>query len=302
MLGLLLLAGIASSQTKTELIKTLHAKAEEAIGIMKIVNGKRFIVDGAAVEYNGDLMRIAFEVDKEKYYYDFNPAAISQVAEGIIDDKSSIGVIVITLTDQLGKYTEYDKKSLKDERYQKKVYFNFLKKDKDNFYIIKTAFDKLAEICRKENELREFKKQVDFFITKDEIWTSEKKESVNYKLTSQYVLGCHLYLFYSVNRVTLKGDISGNYLTIVPLSNIQELLLMKKNTRPESLFMEADRNGFLTYEIKGSNAYFTPTNYVEKLPLFIKNSNRADTDKFIEVFNRALSECRGSKLRLKTID
>lgn len=296
------LATFVSAQSKTELIKTLHAKAEEAVGIMKIVNGKRFIVDGAGVEYDGNLLKIIFEVDKERYYYEFNPAAISQVVDGTIDDKSSIGVITITLNDQLARYTEFEKKSQRKELYQKKVYFNYLKKDRDNYFIIKTALDKLAELCRKENEQRPIKGQMDFFTTKEEIWTSEKKESVNYKLTNQYILGCHLYLFYSITRVTLKGDINGNYLTVVPLSDIQELLLMKKNTRPESLFVEANRNGFLTYEITGNNASYTPTNYVEKIPLFVKNSNKTDTDKFIETLNRALSECRGDRVRLKTID
>lgn len=300
--AILFFAVTSRSQSKAELVRTLNQKAEEAIGIMKIVNSKRFIVDGASVEYNGDLLSILFEVDKERYFYEFNPAAISQIVDGTIDDKSSIGVLVITLNDQVGKYTEYQKKSLKSEVYQKKVYFNYLKKDRDNFFIVKNAFEKLADICKKEADQRPLKGQLDFFATKDEIWTSEKKESVNYKLTNQYVLGCHLYLFYSVNRVTLKGDISGSYLTVIPLSNISDLLLMKKNTRPESLFLEADKNGFLTYESKGGTANYTPTDYVEKIPLFIKNSNRTDTEKLIEVLNKSLSECKGSRLRLKVID
>ena len=98
------------------------------------------------------------------------------------------------------------------------------------------------------------------------------------------------------------SNISGSYLTVIPLSNISDLLLMKKNTRPESLFLEADKNGFLTYESKGGTANYTPTDYVEKVPLFVKNSNRADTEKFIEVLNKALAECRGSRVRRKIVD
>ncbi|MBK7559065.1 MAG: hypothetical protein IPI54_12800 [Chitinophagaceae bacterium] len=86
------------------------------------------------------------------------------------------------------------------------------------------------------------------------------------------------------------------YLTIIPLSEIDDVRLDKSKSKPNCIMLESGKRGFETFELK--NKIYVPTAAVKELPLFIDVTYDSRRDDVMELLKTQVKECGGGKIKL----
>ncbi len=280
----------------------LNEKAKEIIGQIKIVNSNRFVVDDAYFTMKNDEVTIFFKSGKDEYYYYFSPQHIDEVEDGNVNASSPIGIIKIVLEDELGRREADLKKSTATPYYNDIVYFNYLKKDPKNFGHIQKLLLKLKELTTEVPTKNSVQHLLDDHISESDMWTSAKSVSYTYEGLLQYYSGCSLKLFYEMEKVTLSSTVKELFLAVIPMENIDVLLLDKKNARPASYWLLSAKTGFAVYKFDTKEKNYTYYGEQEKVPLFVEDSKGVDHNHFVNIIETAIKNCGGGKLKVRIND
>lgn len=289
------------SLNKRVAISSLNAKAKEAVGNIRVFNsGTKVTVDDAS--FTATEMGVKIEVSvvnasgtKTIFTSEFNPANITYIKEYELPDKSPVGQMQISLEYKIAYKTTYYKKDGLSRSYEDEVVFNFLKVDEDNFLEIQSALFKLRDLyIEEENEpLKPLSKVMS---RTQDFWISSGGASNTYELSKVSVTGCTMRLTYYLQSVSTTGDKKQMYLTVIPLSEIDDVRLDKSKSKPNCIMLESGKRGFETFELK--NKIYVPTAAVKELPLFIDVTYDSRRDDVMELLKTQVKECGGGKIKL----
>lgn len=292
----------AHAQSKEQCLSMLNQKAKEIVGQIKIVNSSRFVVDDAYFTMKNNEVTIFFKSGKDEYYYYFSPQDIDEIEDGNANASSPVGTIKIILEEDLGRREADLKKSSVAPYYNDIVYFNYLKKDPKNFGQIQKLLLKLQELTTEEPTKTSMAHLLDEHITESEIWTSAKSVSYTYEPLSEYYSGCSLKFFYKMEKVTLSTTVDDLFLAVIPMDNIDELMLDKKAARPASYWLKSGKSGFQIYKFDTKEKNYVYYGEQEKVPLFVEDSKGVDHDHFVNIIETAMKNCGGGKLKVRVND
>lgn len=230
-----------------------------------------------------------------KWTYEFNPAEINYIYNTEMPDESPVGQIRITLSNKIGYKSSYYKPEGLVETYDEDVYLSYLKVDKDNFLQIQSALFKLKEMYIDEaNE--PLKPLANAMSRSKDFWISAEGASNTYELNKVYITGCTMRLIYYLESIGTSGDKKQTYLTIIPLSEIDDVRLDKNKSRPHCIMLESGKKGFETFELKDKK--YVSTKAVKELPLFIDVTYDWRRDEIMEILKTQVKECGGGKIKL----
>lgn len=280
----------------------LNQKAKEIIGQIKITSSSRFVVDDANFTMKNDEVTIFFKSGKDEYYYYFSPQDIDEVEDGNAMTGSPVGTIRINLDSDLGRREADIKKSTVRPYYNDIVYFNYLKKDPKNFGQIQKLLLKLKELTTELPSKTSVQHLLDDHLYLEDIWTSAKSVSYTYNLDDVYYSGCSLKLFYTMEKVSLSTTVSDDFLAVIPMDNIDELILDTKAARPASYWLTSGKSGFQIYKYNKKEEQFDYYGEQEKVPLFVEDSKGKDHQHYINIIETAMKNCDGGKLKVRIND
>lgn len=289
------------SLAKRVAISSLNAKAKETVGnIRAFETGTKVTIEDAS--FTATEIGVKIEVvlvtptnSKTTFTSEFNPADITYITETDMPEKSPVGQMQISLDSKIGYKTSYHKKNGLSQSYEDAMTFNFLKVDKGNFLEIQSALFKLKELyIDEDNEplrplARAMSKSKDF-------WISSEGASNTYELSRVYVTGCTMRLIYYLQSIGTTNEVKQMYITIIPLSEIDDIRLDKSKSRPNCIMLEAGKKGFETYEFK--NKKYVPTRTVKEIPLFVDVTYDWRRDEVMEILKTQVKECGGGKIKL----
>jgi len=289
------------SLNKRVAISSLNAKAKETVGNIRVYsNGSKVTVDDAS--FTATEMGVKIDVvvvnasgSKTTFTSEFNPANITYIKDHELPDKSPVGQMLISLDYKIGYNTAYHKKSGLSRSYEDEVVFNFLQVDEDNFLEIQTALFKLRDLYTEE-ENEPLKPLSKVMSRTQDFWISSAGTSNTYELSKVLVTGCTMRLTYYLQSVSTSGDKKQMYLTIIPLSEIDDVRLDKSKSKPNCIMLEAGKKGFETFELK--NKIYVPSAAVQELPLFIDVTYDSRRDDVMELLKTQVKECGGGKIKL----
>lgn len=287
------------NMNKQQLVQFINQKAKEAEGMLKIYeSGSQNLVEESSFELVGDqvLYKLSMggkNVIPTKYTFTFDPSHIGYIFDNAKMPKTSpIGVLNVQLNAELCLYTAEPKKKPLSEHFQNTIHFNYLKVDPENFKQIQKAFYRLKDLMKSENDglavsISQMSKYKDF-------WIATPGASATYKLQKVYSTGCNLYLFTREELVAGSGKTTGEYLTILPLSEIKSASLDEARSRPNTPVLQAGKKGFRRYY--ASNSTYKEVKAATSLPLFIEVPNAAKLKLVIDSLATQVKAC-GGKLK-----
>ncbi len=288
------------SPAKRAAISSLNEKAKEAIGNIRLwSSGKKAIIEDASIIPSEMGVKITVIVantgsSKTTFTSEFDPAYISEISNLDLAGESPVGQMSIILQNEISLSTVYFKKDI-DKSYSNEIVFNYLQVEKKNFKEIQSAFYKLKEIyINEDNEpLRPLAKSMN---KTNDFWISSEGTSNTFRLISVFVKGCKMHFEYNIKTISTSGKKEGTYLTIVPLSDIDDVLLDKNKSKPNCIMLQAGKKGFETYSY--SKGEYVPTTAVGQLPLFIDVTYDWRRDEIMEMLKTQVKECGGGKIKL----
>ena len=289
------------SPAKKALISTLNTKAKEANGNIRFLDkAKKLTISDAsfsATEMGVKIVVALATPGKSSTIWtsEFDPAEIRYIYNVDMPDESPVGQIKINLSYKIGYRTGYIKTEGLEETYEEDVYLNYLKVDEGNFLEIQSALFKLKELYIEEaNEplkplSRAMNKLKDF-------WISADGASNTYELSKAYVTGCTIRLIYYLQSISTSGDKKQMYLTVIPLSEIDDVRLDKNKSRPNCIMLQSGKKGFATFELK--DKVYVSTKAVKEMPLFIDVTYDSRRDEILEMLKTQVKQCGGGKIKL----
>ncbi|HMK02928.1 MAG TPA: hypothetical protein VK489_02000 [Ferruginibacter sp.] len=282
-------------------ISSLNAKAKEAMGNIRFFKtGKKLTITDASVSATEMGVKIGIELaepgkSNTTWTYEFNPAEIMYIYNVDMPDESPVGQIRISLSNKIGYRSSYYKSEGLMETYEEDVYLSYLKVDKDNFLQIQSALFKLKEMYIDEaNE--PLKPLANAMSRSKDFWISAEGASNTYELSKVYVTGCTMRFIYYLQSIGTSGDKKQMYLTIIPLSEIDDVRLDKNKSRPNCIMLESGKKGFETFELKDKK--YVATKAVKEMPLFIDVTYDRRRDEIMEILKTQVKECGGGKIKL----
>ncbi len=289
------------SPAKREAISSLNAKAKETIGNIRFYKtGKKLTIADAAVLATEMGIKIEVELadpgkSNTTWVSEFNPAEISYIYNVEMPAESPVGQIRINLSNKIGYRSSYYKTEGLVETYEEDVYLNYLKVDKDNFLQIQSALFKLKEMYIEEaNE--PLKPLSNAMNRLKDFWISAEGASNTYELNKVYVTGCTMRIMYYLQSIGTAGDKKQTYLTIIPLSEIDDVRLDKNKSKPNCIMLESGKKGFVTFELKDKK--YVSTKPVKEIPLFIDVTSDFRRDEIVEMLKTQVKQCGGGKIKL----
>ena len=289
------------SYTKRAAINALNDKAKETIGNIRVfTSGTKVTIEDASV--TATEMGVKMEVvllstsnSKITFTSEFNPADITDITETDMPDKSPVGQMEISLNYKIGHKTNYSKTAGLSQTYEDAITFNFLKVDKGNFLEIQSALFKLKELYINEDSepLRPLAKMMS---KNKDFWISSEGTSNTYELMRVYVTGCTMRVVYYLQSIGTSNEKKQMYITIIPLSEIDDVRLDKSKSKPNCIMLEAGKKGFETYEFKDKK--YVPTRAVKEIPLFVDVTYDFKRDEVMEILKTQVKECGGGKIKL----
>ena len=289
------------SYTKRAAISALNDKAKETIGNIRVFSsGSKATIEDAsftATETGVKMEVVLMSPSNTKVTFtsEFNPADITYITETAMPDKSPIGQMEISLNYKIGYKTSNSKTNGFKQTYEDAMTFNFLKVEKGNFLEIQTALFKLKELyINEDNEpLRPLAKAMN---KNKDFWISSEGTSNTYELSRVYVTGCTMRMVYYLQSIGTSNEVKQMYITIVPLSEIDDVRLDKSKSKPNCIMLEAGKKGFETYELK--DKIYVPSRAVKEIPLFVDVSYDFKRDEVMEILKTQVKECGGGKIKL----
>ena len=290
-----------SSYTKSVAIKTLHSKARETIGNIRVFASEKTIVTIDDASFTATEMGVKIRVvlltnkGKTTHTYEFDPSDISSITQSNIPDESPVGQIQINLSYKIGHRTSYHKDDGLSEFYQDAMTFNFLKVDKDNFDEIEALLLRLKELYNMESEqpLMSLSKMLE---RDTKFWISAPGASNTYELIKIYMTGCAWRLVYYLQSIGTSGDKKQMFITVIPFSEIDDVRLDKSKSKPNCIMLQSGKKGFETYQLKDKQ--YVLTTAVKELPLFIDVNYDWRRDEVMEALKQQVKECGGGKIKL----
>ena len=299
--GSLFLQAQKLSLAKRVAINSLNEKAKEAVGNIRFFKaGKKLTIADASVSATEMGVKIEVELaepgkSNTTWTYEFNPAEIMYIYNADMADESPVGQIRINLSNKIGYRSSYFKSEGLIETYEEDVFLSYLKVDKDNFLQIQSALFKLKEIYI--DEANEPLKLLAYAMNRSkDFWISAEGASNTYELSKVYITGCTMRLIYYLQSIGTAGDKNQMYLTIIPLSEIDDVRFDKNKSRPNCIMLQSGKKGFETYEFKDKK--YVSTKAVKEIPLFIDVTYDWRRDEIMEMLKTQVKGCGGGKIKL----
>jgi hypothetical protein len=288
------------SVNKRTAISALNEKAKEAIGNIRLwKSGKKVIIEEASITPSEMGVKITLVVANSgspntTFTSEFDPSYITEISDLDLAEESPVGQMSIMLHNEISFNTVFYKKDI-DKSYRNEIIFSYLKVEKKNFKEIQSAFYKLKEIyINEDNEpLRPLANTMN---KTNDFWISSEGTSNTCRLVSVFVTGCKIHFEYSIKTISTNGKKEGIYLTIVPLSDIDDVLLDRNKSKPNCIMLQAGKKGFETYKYEEEK--YVPTAAVGQVPLFIDVSYDWRRDEIMEILKTQVKECGGGKIKL----
>ncbi|HSC53464.1 MAG TPA: hypothetical protein VLC98_07590 [Phnomibacter sp.] len=298
----LLVCTQAIAQSQEQCAAAIGNKTREIIGQIKVKSSdNRFIVDDANFTMVNNQATILFKSGKDEFYYNFSPADIVEMKDGKLDATSPVGVIVIKLKDYIGQSVNDYRKGDTKVSYTNYVYLNYLKKDPKNYTQLQKLLWRLKELTEASENENGLKQVIKNYMTYSDFWTSAKNESYTYSLLDAYYSGNSLKYFYKLERVTLSSTKTDKYMVVVPLANVEALVLNKKNARPASYWLESGKNGFEVFVYNSKDESYVSYNSQTKMPAFTEMLSGSGHAEFTRAFEDA-ARSAGGKLKVRVAD
>ncbi len=303
-LTLLLVGSLSTTvqaQTKDQCIKFLQDKADEIVGQIKILGTSRYLVEESSLSMKNGLINLQFKSSGGENISEFCPLDIDSIAVGNIDKSSPVGTLRICMIAEMARSQEKIGKELKKPEYSSIAYFNFLQKDPKNAVQIKKVLLRLQEIIEAENLKTPITEALDEYTSEKSFWYSNKPNSTTYELETGIYSGGQLMFYFSMEEVTMASTTNGRYLAVVPMEDIDEVILDKKNARPASLLLKSGRKEFMVYRLDAKLKKYTFYKEAEILPMFVPFTTEIgllDLELSIEDTKK---QCGGGKIKSKVV-
>lgn len=292
---------VAKAQTKEQCIRFLQAKAEEIKDQIKIRNNSRFVVEESSFSMENNRVELLFQSNSGMTITNFCPADIDRVESGNITASSPVGVLVIHFKSQLAE-SQYKERKREDKPTLEKVaYFNYLQKDPKNEEQIKKMLLRLKELVEEETDKAPLLEALGDNATAEPIWQSIKPNSYTYELTDLYYGGGELKLYYSMEEVTLKSTSKSDYAIIIPMTEVDEVILDKRNAKPASVWLKSGKDNFRIFKKDAKGEKYVFEKATDYTPLFVKYSNDIDQLALEMDIEDTKKACGGGKIKTRVI-
>jgi hypothetical protein len=263
---------VAKAQTKEQCIRFLQAKAAEIKDQIKIRNNSRFVVEESSFSMENNRVELLFQTNDGITITNFCPADIDRVESGNITASSPVGVLVI--------------------------YFESQPKNEEQ---IKKILLRLKELVEEETDKTPILEAFGDNGTVEPIWQSIKPNSYTYELTDLYYGGGELKLYYSMEEVTLKSTSKSDYAIIIPMTEVDEVILDKRNARPASVWLKSGKDNFRIFKKDAKGEKYVFEKATDYTPLFIKYSSDIDQLALEMDIEDTKKACGGGKIKTRVI-
>lgn len=264
------------AQSKEQCIRFLQEKAVEIKDQIKLINNSRFLVEDASFSMKNNMAEILFQSNDGETITRFCPADIEAVESGNIGKSSPVGTLVIKFESPVSE-SQYKAKKREDKPVLRKVaYFNFLQKDPKNEEQIKKVFMRLQSLVNEENSKAEIGDALLDYTSFDPFWLSVKPNSYTYEMDDFSYGGGELKLFYSMEEVTLKNTSKADYVVVIPMAEVDEVILDKKNAKPASVWLKTNKDNFRIFRKDPKEEKYVFEKGIDYAPLFVKFTNEID--------------------------
>lgn len=274
------------------------ADVNDAILIYKS-NVRTSISDQKITYQNGQVL-ISYTLNKENYYAQFQAENIMQVSdfsEALCAPNSPIGIIRLYFDNHLVKSwntTKYGENPVYKEYFD----FYFLQKDPDAF----KSIDKQITELEPTNNVNYADTTIEHLYGKhieNEFWVKDKNASTTYNLDDVVYNNNMLYLYYREVIESVKSTSKRMYMAVIPLSNMEKILLDMEASKPAGVYLDPDVKGLeLYWYIAYGDFYSFIKNKADQMPMFLKIATPGDKQHLQDYLNRAI-KINGGKQILK---
>ena len=229
--------------------------------------------------------------------FEFRPEDISDIINIDMPNDSPLGLMRIRFERKLAFYSSYEKTEGDEVVIRDYVSLQYLKIDSKAFADLKKDFMKLSKIYKEKRNERLYTLS-SYMNDLKKFWISGNGSSSTYEFHGAVVAGGSIYYQYYLSAISKTGESRGSYITVVPLKDIEEILLDKSKSKPNTIQLIAGKKGFATYQLDGS--IYNSTSAVRSLPLFIDVTDENRRDHVIELLTTHAKELGGRKLSLES--
>lgn len=295
------LAGTAQAQTKEQCLRFLQAKAAEIKDQIKLRNNARILVEDASLSMNNNLVEILFENDGNTSITRFCPADIEKVESGNISKSSPVAVLVIHFEAPLAE-SQYNEKKREGKPVLTKVaYFNYLQKDPKNEEQIKKVLMRLQELVEEENNKAPIMDALGDQATLAPLWLSVKPNSYTYELDDIFYGGGELKFFYSMEEVTLKSTTKSEYVIVIPMAEVDEVIVDRRNAKPASVWVKSGKDNFRIFKKDAKEEKYVFEKETDYSPLFVSFTNDINQLALELDIEDTKKACGGGKIKTRLI-
>lgn len=229
---------------------------------------------------------------------DFVPENFVKVSKRNVDNSSPVGYLRIDLDGHVCSEDIFVKGSATRRAQVDNVYLPYLKIDEANYGKLETLVRQLANWY--EDKTHRLATLEGHIKTGEKFWVSANSVSKTYGLYDVFVSGGTIKFYYTLEAVSARGDSRGDFVTVVPLADIDAVSFDKSKSRPNTIILKAGKYGFATYSRKDIKAKYENTGVdpVSELPLFINVSDEALRERVMELLQAHVKELGGGKLKL----
>lgn len=229
---------------------------------------------------------------------DFVPEGLKSITKRNVDKSSPVGYLRIDLDSYVCSEDIAIKGSATRKFQTNNVYIPYLKIDEANYDKLATLVRQLANWYEdKSHRLATLERHIG---VGDKFWVSSNGSSKTYNLYDIFVTGGTIKFYYTLEAVSARGDSHGDYVTVVPLADIDEVSFDKSKSKPNNIILKAGKKGFTTYSRKENKTKYenTGVDAISELPLFIDVMDEALRERVMELLQAHVKELGGGKLKL----
>jgi hypothetical protein len=287
-----------SSTLALNILTKKLADVNDAILIYKS-NARATISDQKISFQNGQVL-INYTFNKETYYAQFQAENImhaSNFSEALCVSNSPIGVIRLYFDNHLVKSWNTSKNG-ENPIYRDYFDFYFLQKDPEAF---KTIYKYISEL-QPSNSSSNRDTTLGHLYNKhlhSEFWVKDKNASTTNFLDDVMYNNNLLYLYYREVTESIKSTTKRMYMTVIPLSNMEKIILDMEFSKPAGIYLDSDVKGLEHYWYVANGDYYSfLKNKADQIPMFLKIATPGDKQHLQDYLNRAI-RINGGKQTLK---
>ena len=301
---LLFATSVRSQNTIEECVQALNKILQEANGQLKIFTDSRFIVDESSAKWVNNMLEISMRSDNELFVNRFDPAYVKSITINPQKNNSPVGTIRLELINFLSAASKYNKKSLAWERIDDEVYLNYLQVDEKAGKKIESLIEKIKSLQKSRQLSDPLVDLADEKMAMKNVWLSDNQSAYTFDFQFAAAAGCELWIKSDYKRVSKSGDESGTRIIVIPLEEIDRVVLERKVTKPASYLIELDKKKIKWYKYDSDKKLYVSTyGYLDRIPLFIPvDFVDKDATMITDLLTRARKACGEGKVKFKEIN